>query len=103
MNIFSAFLFLIIPHQLEALGDFSTCSDTLPPSLGCGALPGGMAHVVLTVLSTSFYRKEELKAFSWIKKKIEFDELGLLRGGNEAAPAAPAGTEGWEHKNLFKP
>lgn len=33
--------------------------------LGCRSVSAGMAHVVLTVLSTSFSRKEELGAFCW--------------------------------------
>lgn len=73
--------------------------------LGCRAVPGGMARVVLTALSTSFCRREELKAFPWMKKERETRGAGveLLPGGNAAAPAAPVGTEGWEHKNLLKP
>lgn len=37
--------------------------------LGCRSVTVGMAHVLLTVLSTSFSRKEELKAFCWKKKE----------------------------------
>lgn len=70
--------------------------------LGRRSVTVGMAHVLLTVLSTSFSRKEELKAFCWKKKKgKETWQLWADRRGNKAASPAPVFTDGREYKYLL--
>lgn len=80
--------------------------------LGCRSVTVGMAHALLTVLSTSFSRKQELKAF-WLGKKKkkhpnkkerkETWQHWADRRGKEAVSPAPVFTSGWEYKYLLTP
>lgn len=108
VNASSAFVFLIIPASTGSSGDFSTCSDTLPPSpwmRGCSWRDGSCGadsseHLILQerrAKSFSLDKKQKGNLRSWSCSEGEMRQhLWAQRAGNTKIPFKPRSPKPWK-------